>query len=284
MIKCAKKSLCFTLNVLISFSLAAHSVDNDFLIRCARREESCQFILSEHAPETFSAKFTTSVGSFTVSVITAWAPPMAQRFYTLSRLGYFVGSPFYRVLNLNTSVRFVTQWGYRGNSSVDQAWISNQLNNATWKPKEPGNIRGTVSFGTEYVENDGQDPNCTASMCSRGFGVELFVNLANNSRLDANGFAPFGFISEDDMSVVDSLFSGYGECSDVCIAAGFTNPYCFFDESRGTWRGVNLTDMVQNGFSSTEFPKCNIVSEMQLISTGLSFSAGGCCCCCCCCC
>jgi hypothetical protein len=51
--------------------------------------------------------------------------------------------------------------------------------------------------------------------------VELYVNLVDNSRtgkvnLDAADFAIFGTIDESEMSVVERVYSGYGECSDMC--------------------------------------------------------------------
>jgi len=38
----------------------------------------------------------------------------------------------------------------------------------------------------------------------------VFINFANNGRLDSMGFTPFGKVVEG-MSVVDSLYKGYGE-------------------------------------------------------------------------
>jgi peptidyl-prolyl cis-trans isomerase A (cyclophilin A) len=40
--------------------------------------------------------------------------------------------------------------------------------------------------------------------------TQLFINLVDNARLDASGFAPFGKVVEG-MDVVDKLHSGYGE-------------------------------------------------------------------------
>src|ERR1051326_8137583 len=40
--------------------------------------------------------------------------------------------------------------------------------------------------------------------------TQLFVNLADNSRLDREGFAPVGRVVEG-MGVVDQLYAGYGE-------------------------------------------------------------------------
>jgi cyclophilin family peptidyl-prolyl cis-trans isomerase len=41
--------------------------------------------------------------------------------------------------------------------------------------------------------------------------AQVFINLADNQRLDTmGGFAPFGQVTEG-MEVVDALYSGYGE-------------------------------------------------------------------------
>ena len=40
--------------------------------------------------------------------------------------------------------------------------------------------------------------------------TQLFINLADNSRLDAQGFSPIGEVIEG-MEVVDKLYAGYGE-------------------------------------------------------------------------
>ena len=37
-----------------------------------------------------------------------------------------------------------------------------------------------------------------------------FINFGNNERLDKDGFAPFGMVTEG-MDVVDKLYGGYGE-------------------------------------------------------------------------
>jgi homoserine O-acetyltransferase len=40
--------------------------------------------------------------------------------------------------------------------------------------------------------------------------TQLYINLADNSKLDAQGFAPIGKVI-DGMGTVDQLYSGYGE-------------------------------------------------------------------------
>jgi peptidyl-prolyl cis-trans isomerase A (cyclophilin A) len=40
--------------------------------------------------------------------------------------------------------------------------------------------------------------------------TQVFINLRNNSNLDAMGFAPFGQVTRG-MEVVDKIYTGYGE-------------------------------------------------------------------------
>ena len=152
---------------------------------------------------------------------------------------------------------FVAQWGYRGAPPVDAAWLALRTSNATSRVLLP-NTRGTVAFGTNEVPNDGSNPNCTAPLCSQGFSVELFVNLANNSaKLDGMGFSPFGVVT--DMTPADQLYAGYGECADLCdVEAG--DPYCAAKPGGG-WEGVNLTAFLAEGSAYTRrnFPLLDYV-------------------------
>jgi hypothetical protein len=80
----------------------------------------------------------------------------------------------------------------------------------------PGNVRGTVAFSMGAVP---PNKNCSSSeYCAQGFSTNIFINLANNTRLDANGFSIFGEVLPPGMDVVDRLFAGYGECSELCPA------------------------------------------------------------------
>ena len=56
-----------------------------------------------------------------------------------------------------------------------------------------------------------------------GRSTQVFVNLADNARLDAEGFAPFGRVAEG-MEVADALYAGYGESSGGGIRGGKQQP------------------------------------------------------------
>jgi homoserine O-acetyltransferase len=49
--------------------------------------------------------------------------------------------------------------------------------------------------------------------------TQLFISLGDNSRLDAQGFAPIGRVVSG-MNVVDRLYGGYGESSGGGMRAG----------------------------------------------------------------
>ena len=143
---------------------------------------------TETAPEKFKAKFTTTKGDFVIEVTRAWAPNGADRFYNLVKLGYYDGTKFYRAVE-----GFTVQWGIHGDPSVNGAWYRAYI------PDDPvvkGNKRGFLNFATA-----GKDMRTT----------QVCVNLNDkNTRLDSQGFAPFGQVVSG-MNVVDGLYSAYGE-------------------------------------------------------------------------
>ena len=228
--------------LLLFFSLTS-ALPDEFLIGCAKQAPSCAPYWAAKVPDAFDVTIGTTRGPLNIHVDTAAAPPMAARFYLLASLGYFEGGPWYRVLNLGPDQRFVAQFGYRASPAVDSAWLSLQLSNTTAKVAL-SNTRGMVAFGTNEVVNSGKNPDCSARLCSQGFSVELFVNLADNSAsLDSSDFSPFGTIDAAGMAIVDALYAGYGECSDECASAGDGDPFCVKSPGGG-WAGVNLTQML----------------------------------------
>jgi peptidyl-prolyl cis-trans isomerase A (cyclophilin A) len=238
---------------------------DEFLIGCAQGSSDCVKIMSEPCPEEFTTRIHSTAGTFDIVVTKNWAPFMAQRFYTLSRLGYFYDSRFYRVL-IDKSNHFVSQFGYSGKVAVDQAWMAYRTDNTT-VPVLVSNQRGTVAFGTKYYKQSELTPFCSTPMCSMGYSVELFINLDDNSRLDGPDFAPFGSISVDDMKIVDRLYAGYGECSDICVSSSAAgDPYCYWNNTTQAFQGVNFTRMLAEGneYLNSSFPLLDIVTQVEL--------------------
>lgn len=142
------------------------------------------------APAVFTIAFDTSKGTFSAVCHKAWAPKAANRLYNLAQLGYFDDTIFFRVIK--DPRPFVVQWGIHGDPAVNKAWENAKLEP---DPVTQTNRRGTLTFAM-----GGQPPTLT---------TQVFVNLADNGRLDAMGFAPVCQIDPAGMKVVDSFFGGY---------------------------------------------------------------------------
>lgn len=143
--------------------------------------------LKAKAPAVFKAKFTTTAGDFVVEVHRDWAPLGADRFYNLVRYGYFTNAAFFRVVP-----GFVVQFGLNADPAVNKVWKTATIQD---DPVAQSNKRGNLVFATA-------GPNTRTT--------QLFINYADNARLDHMGFAPFGSVVEG-MDVVDKIFPAYGE-------------------------------------------------------------------------
>jgi peptidyl-prolyl cis-trans isomerase A (cyclophilin A) len=144
-------------------------------------------LLKDKAPETYQVKFETSKGDFTVSVTRAWAPLGADRFYNLARHHFFDNESFFRVLT-----GFIAQFGISAYPALNPVWEKATIKD---DPVTQSNKKYSVTFATA-------GPNTRTT--------QLFINLADNPRLDGMGFAPFGQVT-DGMNVVDTLYADYGE-------------------------------------------------------------------------
>jgi peptidyl-prolyl cis-trans isomerase A (cyclophilin A) len=143
--------------------------------------------LIEKAPEAFKAQFDTTKGKFTIEVIRSLAPNGADRFYNLVRSGYFKDIAFFRVIP-----GFMCQFGIHGDPAVSAKWRDANIAD---DPVKGSNTRGTITFAIA-----GPGTRTT----------QLFINFADNTGLDGQGFSPFGKVING-MDVVDKINSEYGE-------------------------------------------------------------------------
>ncbi len=143
--------------------------------------------MNARAPDVFRAVLHTTEGPVTVEVRRDWAPRGADRFYNLARHGFFEDARFFRVIE-----GFVAQFGLSGRPELDRLWRRHPIPDDSVRRS---NERGTLTFASA-----GEDTRTT----------QLFVNLADNERLDGMGFAPIGRVV-DGMAAVDSLYAGYGD-------------------------------------------------------------------------
>jgi peptidyl-prolyl cis-trans isomerase A (cyclophilin A) len=146
--------------------------------------------LNEKAPNTFQVLFDTSKGEFTVEVHRSWAPKGADRFYNLVKNGYYDNCRFFRVVK-----GFMVQFGINGDPQLNAVWRSARIED---DPGKESNKRAYITFA-----HAGPDTRTT----------QLFINYADNTFLDAQGFPPFGQVTKG-MEVVDAINDEYGENPD----------------------------------------------------------------------
>jgi peptidyl-prolyl cis-trans isomerase A (cyclophilin A) len=143
-------------------------------------------------PDSFLVTFATSRGNFYMMARTSWSPLGVARFHELVTAKYYDDVFFFRVVR-----NFVAQFGLSGDSAVNAAWSAKRIGDDSVRHS---NTQYTVSFARS----------------GRGTRtVQLFINLRDNARLDVDGgfgFPPIGEVMSG-MSVVDSLYSGYGEAA-----------------------------------------------------------------------
>ncbi|HEY0782499.1 MAG TPA: peptidylprolyl isomerase [Thermoanaerobaculia bacterium] len=179
------------------------------------------------APPVFQARFETSQGAFVVELTRAWAPQGVDRFRTLAAAGYFDDSRFFRVVP-----GFIAQFGVAGDPAITARWKDRTIPD---DPVKQSNVRGTIAFAMT-----GPDTRAT----------QLYVNLVDNRRLDAQGFAPIGRVISG-MEVVDRLYGGYGE------SAG------------GGMRGGKQGEMLAGGnaYLDAHFPRLDHLLRVRLTET-----------------
>ena len=159
------------------------------IFACSFPGQTASGIAEKPLPSMFRVRFETTAGSFVIEAHRAWAPNGVDRFHQLVLAGFFNDSRFFRVVP-----GFVAQFGIAGDPKNAQAWRNKTIAD---DPVAQSNQRGFISYAMT-------GPNTRTT--------QLYINLADNSRLDPQGFAPIGQVVEG-MEVVDKLYSGYGEAS-----------------------------------------------------------------------
>ncbi len=188
--------------------------------------------LTAKAPESYKVKFTTTKGDVIIQVNRVWAPRGADRFYNLVRAGFFKDIAFFRVLS-----GFMAQFGIAGDPAVANAWMHANIPD---DPVKESNTRGRLTFATA-------GPNTRTT--------QLFINFGDNRGLDSQGFAPIGEVIEG-MSVVDSLYSGYGEGA-----------------PRGAGPDQGRMQAQGNAYLKSSFPKLDRIISASIVPAGAPAAA-----------
>jgi peptidyl-prolyl cis-trans isomerase A (cyclophilin A) len=143
--------------------------------------------LNEKAPAVYKARFDTTKGAFVIEVHRDWAPNGADRFYNLVKHGFYDNVRFFRVIS-----GFMVQFGINGDPKIMARWREAQMRD---DPVRQSNRRGYITYAMA-------GPNTRTS--------QVFINFADNTGLDNQGFSPFGRVISG-MNVVDKLNPEYGE-------------------------------------------------------------------------
>ena len=107
-------------------------------------------------------------GLVIINVSTSLAPLGAAHLRSLVEDHFYDGAAFFRVVP-----KFVVQFGIAGTPAENKKWQTAIVDD----PVVGSNVEGTVTYATA-------GPNTRTT--------QLFINLGDNQRLDAQGFAPFG--------------------------------------------------------------------------------------------
>jgi homoserine O-acetyltransferase len=209
---------------------AAHSARADTLptsVRAALLRDPANSEFTRPAPAVSRLRFETSRGVFVLELHRDWGPIGADRFYNLARIGYYDDTRFHRV-----RANYIAQWGLHGDSAVNAAWKGRYLRD---DPPRSRNARGTFAFSYE-----GPGKENTRN-------TQVYVNLADNPRNDAEPFTVLGTVVEG-MAVLDSLYSGYGEESGSGVRQGKQGPL-----ERGG-----------NAFMDREYPKLDRIVRVTV--------------------
>ena len=136
--------------------------------------------------EPYRVLLDTTEGPVTIAVDPVWAPRGAARFRELVDSGYYDGAAFFRVIP-----GFMAQFGLAADPKETVKWRSRVIPD---DPVRVSNTPGRVTFATG-------GPNTRSA--------QVFINYGDNSRLDRDGFSPFGEVVEG-MENVRSLYGEYG--------------------------------------------------------------------------
>jgi peptidyl-prolyl cis-trans isomerase A (cyclophilin A) len=180
--------------------------------------------LTETAPPTYKVRFDTSAGTFVIEVTRDWAPHGADRFYNLVKHGFYDECRFFRVIE-----GFMVQFGIHGDPAISAVWRGAML---PVDPVKQSNRRGFISYAMG------------ASPATRT--TQVFINFADNTNLDAMGFAPFGRVVSG-MDVVSRIYAGYGEGA-----------------PRGSGPNQGRIQMEGNAYLLKSFPKLDYIKTATL--------------------
>jgi cyclophilin family peptidyl-prolyl cis-trans isomerase len=210
----------------LAAACAAHRAPREAMPASALLDPASAY-WSQPAPAEYRVRVETSRGAFVMEVHRDWSPRGADRFYRLARAGFYDDSRFSRVVP-----GFIAQFGIARDSALNAIWATHGFPDDSVKST---NVRGSFGFAMT-------GPGARTT--------QIYINLVDNTRLDAQGFSPLGRVVEG-MAVVDSLYGGYGENSGGGVRAGKQGPLL----NGG------------NAYIDRQFPKLDRLIRMSVVSS-----------------
>ena len=180
---------------------------------------------AQATPDVFRVKFETSKGVFILEAHRDWSPHGVDRLYEMVRERYLDDARFHRVVP-----NYIAQFGIAGDPKTARQWRTRTISD---DPVRKSNLRGFAGFAMTA-------PDTRAT--------QIYINLKDNTQLDAQGFSPIAQVVEG-MDVVDRLYSGYGETSGGGMRAGRQEK--LFEEG--------------NAYLDREFPKLDRLVRASLV-------------------
>ena len=129
----------------------------------------------------------TTKGRVVIAMRPDLAPGHVARIKELVKEGFYDNVRFFRVIS-----GFMVQFGINGDPAVMAGWRDRPIKD---DPVVQSNKRGFITYAMA-------GPNTRTS--------QVFINFGDNSRLDGDGFSPFGQVVSG-MNVVEALNAEYGE-------------------------------------------------------------------------
>lgn len=152
-------------------------------------------LFTEKAPDVYLAQFDASFGTFIVKVTRKWAPNGADRFYNLVKNGFYDDNRFYRVVPDT-----LAQFGLHGDPAVSKAWLRAYIKRDLARMS---NTKGRLSFAA----------NVGAAADQESRSTQVFINFADNNKMDQDGYAAFGEITTS-MVMVQRINNSYADSLD----------------------------------------------------------------------
>ena len=156
----------------------------------------------ENLPATITVELECSDGLIVIECYPEWSPIGVVQFLAAIQEGVYDEARFFRVVP-----DFIVQFGIAGNPQLSAQWKQRTIDD---EPVKESNVKGTLTFAKSGAPN------------SRT--TQMFINIADNARLDDMGFTPIGRVVSG-MDIVEAINPEYGEQPDQGRVQSHGNAY-----------------------------------------------------------